>query len=415
MASADQSAMRTNLGLGDAATKNTGTSSGTVAAGNDSRIVGAVQTSRTISAGTGLTGGGDLSANRTLTVNFGTTTNTVCDGNDARLTQSIVQTWGPGNYNIVHPFNGQPTRVFADIYLASGGGGGGGGGISIGSTVLGGQGGSMGIIRVIRNLYVGARSLYATIGTGGAGGTYAQGTSGDGGNGYPGTESSLHFNDDLFELIAKCPASDLSNTGGSGGGASYYAPKSITGNHDATVSQTWFAGFCDANGSPIAPSNIDVYNGGTSPITPFIANPLLACGGAGGGVSNAGAGNDGGEGMDLWGFAYNAGVPTTRFGKLTGIQDATDLAIIANGDNATRLAFFNRGLGGSGGAAANMTYSTDDQTIGMLRAGNGSKGSPGCGGGGGGGFYCDGNQTVRSGVGGAGGDGFLVIIWRRAD
>lgn len=32
-------AARTNLGLGDAAVKNTGTSSGTVAAGDDSRLV----------------------------------------------------------------------------------------------------------------------------------------------------------------------------------------------------------------------------------------------------------------------------------------------------------------------------------------------------------------------------------------
>lgn len=43
--SVDNAAMRTNLGLGDAATKNTGTTAGTVAAGDDSRITGAVQTS----------------------------------------------------------------------------------------------------------------------------------------------------------------------------------------------------------------------------------------------------------------------------------------------------------------------------------------------------------------------------------
>lgn len=45
MQSADQAAMRTNLALGDAATKNTGTAAGTVAAGDDSRITGALQTS----------------------------------------------------------------------------------------------------------------------------------------------------------------------------------------------------------------------------------------------------------------------------------------------------------------------------------------------------------------------------------
>lgn len=41
-----------------------------------------VPTSRTITAGTGLTGGGDLSADRTLAVSFGTTSSTVMAGND---------------------------------------------------------------------------------------------------------------------------------------------------------------------------------------------------------------------------------------------------------------------------------------------------------------------------------------------
>lgn len=42
----------------------------------------------TVSSGTGLTGGGDLSANRTLSVDFGTTGTTVCVGNDSRLSDS---------------------------------------------------------------------------------------------------------------------------------------------------------------------------------------------------------------------------------------------------------------------------------------------------------------------------------------
>lgn len=54
--------------------------------------VGAVPTSRTISAGTGLTGGGDLSANRTLAVTYGTTAGTACQGNDSRLSDSRTPT-----------------------------------------------------------------------------------------------------------------------------------------------------------------------------------------------------------------------------------------------------------------------------------------------------------------------------------
>ena len=48
-------------------------------------ITDGVVNTRTISAGTGLTGGGDLSANRTLSISFGNSAGTVCEGNDSRL------------------------------------------------------------------------------------------------------------------------------------------------------------------------------------------------------------------------------------------------------------------------------------------------------------------------------------------
>lgn len=50
--------------------------------------VGAVPTARAITAGTGLSGGGDLSSDRTLSVSFGTTGTTACVGNDARLSDA---------------------------------------------------------------------------------------------------------------------------------------------------------------------------------------------------------------------------------------------------------------------------------------------------------------------------------------
>ena len=49
---------------------------------------GKVPTSRTITAGTGLSGGGSLSANRTINVSFGSTAGTVCQGNDPRLSDA---------------------------------------------------------------------------------------------------------------------------------------------------------------------------------------------------------------------------------------------------------------------------------------------------------------------------------------
>jgi hypothetical protein len=88
-----------------------GSSAGTAAQGNDSRITGALQsannlsdlanagtartnlavppTSRLIAAGTGLTGGGDLTADRTLAVAYGTSAGTAAEGNDSRITGAL--------------------------------------------------------------------------------------------------------------------------------------------------------------------------------------------------------------------------------------------------------------------------------------------------------------------------------------
>ena len=68
-----------------------GTTAGTATQGNDTRLVNAVPNTRTITAGTGLTGGGNLTANRTLSVSYGTTAGTAAQGNDSRITGAIQQ------------------------------------------------------------------------------------------------------------------------------------------------------------------------------------------------------------------------------------------------------------------------------------------------------------------------------------
>ncbi|MGL5908732.1 MAG: hypothetical protein ACRCZP_01945, partial [Phycicoccus sp.] len=54
----------------------------------DTAIAGRVPTSRTVTAGTGLSGGGALTADRTLTVAYGATSTTACRGDDPRLSDS---------------------------------------------------------------------------------------------------------------------------------------------------------------------------------------------------------------------------------------------------------------------------------------------------------------------------------------
>lgn len=107
---------RANLGLSAAATAPFGTTAGTVAQGNDSRIVNAVQTTRQVVAGNGLTGGGSLAADRTITLGtpgsitgssanavtatshthdldvnsfLGTTAGTAAAGNDSRIVNAV--------------------------------------------------------------------------------------------------------------------------------------------------------------------------------------------------------------------------------------------------------------------------------------------------------------------------------------
>jgi hypothetical protein len=70
-------------GVADITTPVGGTESGNVVL--NAADLGAVPTTRTITPGTGLTGGGDLSANRSMAVVFGTTAGTVAQGNDARF------------------------------------------------------------------------------------------------------------------------------------------------------------------------------------------------------------------------------------------------------------------------------------------------------------------------------------------
>jgi hypothetical protein len=66
---------------------NGGTASST--APNALTALGAAASASTISAGTGLTGGGDLTANRSIAANFGTTAGTIAQGNDSRLVGAL--------------------------------------------------------------------------------------------------------------------------------------------------------------------------------------------------------------------------------------------------------------------------------------------------------------------------------------
>jgi hypothetical protein len=62
---------------------------GTAAAPTVPALTGKVGTARQVLAGAGLSGGGDLSADRTLAVQFGTSAGTAAQGNDGRITGAV--------------------------------------------------------------------------------------------------------------------------------------------------------------------------------------------------------------------------------------------------------------------------------------------------------------------------------------
>lgn len=99
---------RNNLGLGSSSTLNVGSIANTVASGDDVRIVNSVPNSRTITAGSGLFGGGNLTQDRTISVGTPSTitrtsTNSV-SGNThyhALDVESFINIVGVGAENLV--------------------------------------------------------------------------------------------------------------------------------------------------------------------------------------------------------------------------------------------------------------------------------------------------------------------------
>ena len=74
-----------------------GTTAGTAAQGNDSRIVNAVPNARRVNTGYGLTGGGTLGSDLDIAVKVGTTADTLAAGNDPRIVKG-EEAHGWGNH-----------------------------------------------------------------------------------------------------------------------------------------------------------------------------------------------------------------------------------------------------------------------------------------------------------------------------
>lgn len=318
-----------------------------------------VPETRTLTAGTGLSGGGDLSADRTFSVTYGTSAGTAAEGNDSRIT-------GAAKSADVQVFTSSGTWTkpanakFVNIQLfGAGGGAGGGRKDSAAVTTKGGGGGGAGGSYINTNVSASALSATeaVTIGSGGAGGA---GVTTNGANGVTGSPGG----GTLFNSFV-CTGGGAGIGGITGGGVAGTAVLNANSGGASSVVGTASAG------SPSQATSTTMYGG--------------PGGGGGGGItaaSVAGSGGTGGRSNVL-----------NLAGGVAGAAGTAGTAGTAN-PNAAAGVFAVGSAGGGGGASI------------AVSGGAGGAGGFPAGGGGGGGAT---ETGTTSGAGGPGAAGMAVI------
>jgi hypothetical protein len=327
--------------------------------------------------------------------------------NTSGTTYDLTTAGGSGGYTniLVYTSSANWTKQSGLQYIkviCAGAGGGGGSGRVAGatSTTAGGQGGCGGNINVG---YFSASALLGdiytvNIGTGGPGGARRTSNAALAGlTGTAGISSSFATGSgvNFTRLI-----SALGGPGGQGGAASGGAGANALPT-TAQVSNPYppFY-FCGVDGS------IDL-SGPLNAANALSGTRWLAGGGTGGRIFNNEASASGGSGSAI--YSYNtliqSGSPSTAASGLSGSNGAPVLDVVQllyySGSNITTGVRI--GTGGHGGGSGNRSVTP------LVSGGGGGSGSLGAGAGGGGGGAL-GLNTVFSGAGGLGGDGFIIIF-----
>ena len=296
----------------------------------------------------------------------------------ARPTTANIKVFTPGSTSHWQTWNKPVGCTFVYI-LACGGGGAGGKGAGGNATTSGGGGGSGLLQRAIFPAFILPDTLYFRIGNGGAPTTVSQTT------GNSGTETVVSIAIDspavASNILMRCQ-------GGTGGGGAATSTAGAGGATVTALNQSLSAlGFWQQSSRAGTAGGATNSSGGNLTVQ---GGGLIVMGGTGGGNGTGSGGNI----TVITEFKTWVAMSGGAF-QTNGQSAIKNTSMLFNALTTNQPIVFQ---GGTGGGGTNVVPTP---------SGAGGAGSWGCGGGGGG------NSRIASGVagnGGAGGDGFAIVI-----
>ena len=326
--------------------------------------------------------------------------------NSSGVISNLVGSSG-GGYSIIREYTGsatwtKPAGIYEIMVVCVGAGGGGGGGRcgALASNRAGGGGGGGGALAMAR---ISTASLTGTTysitvsNLGGTAGTGAGTTAGNGGNGFPGTDT-VFYTGSTNLVLARAGVGGVGGTTGAtqaGGGAGGSSITSIPSRLPFSLSGIIGGNGNQGGGAVGSNAALNAFDQVTVSSVTYMSG--ISAGGAGGGINTSNGTTTGGSGSAIYNYGnlIQSGSPGAAGSGAAGSPGADNIVknlLLFSGSVETVNGV---GTGGSGGGSPGGA------------GGNG--GNRGAGGGGGAGTT-SGSAVPLGGNGGTGGGGLCIIV-----